>query len=326
MGDPAMKGAVYREGGRVQIESLPEPLLPEGGLIVRTEACGLCSGELMTWYLDRKAPHILGHEVCGIVEESGDPRFPVGMRVFPHHHAPDPGSPWSLRGAPVHDPLWRSTRLQPGGMCERFAVPAANLADTLDCSALRPRDAALIEPLACVVKALGRMRPLRPGLERACVLGQGVMGLMFSLILGPQSFSLEPSEVRRSHARSLGIDSRPIDEAEPVEAVIVCPGSEDALRLALEIAAPDAQILLFSPLPPGSPFAIDLERHYFQDLSLICSYSCGPQDTLSAMQLILEGRVRAEQVVSDFIGLDELPEAYDRMRRGGILKAMVEFE
>ncbi len=325
MGDPAVRAAVYREGGRLQIEDLAEPRLPEGGLIVRTEACGLCSGELMTWYLDRKAPHILGHEVCGIVEESGDPRFPIGMRVFPHHHAPDPASRWSLRKAPVHDPVWRTTRLEPGGMAERFAVPAANLADTLDCSGMRPRDAALIEPLACVVKALGRMRPLRPGLERACVLGQGVMGLMFSLILGRDSFSLEPSEARRGHARSLGIDCRPLDGAEPAEAVIVCPGSAEALRLGQEIAAPDAQVLLFSPLPPGTPIAIDLERHYFQDLSLICSYSCGPDDTRRARELIQEGRVRAEQVVSDFIGLDGLPEAYQRMKRGEILKAMVEF-
>jgi Zn-dependent alcohol dehydrogenase len=38
------------------------------------------------------------------------------------------------------------------------------------------------------------------------------------------------------------------------------------------------------------------------------------------------GRVRAEQLVSDFVDLNGLPTAYDRMRNGEILKAMVMFD
>ncbi|RYG35126.1 hypothetical protein EON81_13615 [bacterium] len=145
--------ARYMGGGRVEIVAEPQVDLPPGGLIVRTEASGLCSGELMAWYMDKKVPHVLGHEVAGIVERSDDDRFPVGSRVFPHHHAPCLKCDECARGAYVHCPQWRSTKLRPGGMADRFAVPAENLNDTLRVDDLRPIDAALIEPLACVVKA-----------------------------------------------------------------------------------------------------------------------------------------------------------------------------
>lgn len=317
-----MKLARYHAGGIVRIEEAPEPERPEGGLLIQTEACGLCSGELVQWYLDRKAPHVLGHEVCGRVLESDDPRFPVGSRVFPHHHAPDPGSALAQRGAAVHDPVWRRTKLILGGMAERFAVPAENLADTILVDDMRPREAALIEPLACVMKSLRRLR-LR-GDERVAVIGQGVMGLMFSLML-PGSLAYDLSQSRLDWAQRLGIDARHPDHAEPAEVVIVCPGTAPALEQALRIAEPDPRILLFAPLPPGEPFSIDLDYWYMQDLSLICSYSCGPEDTRAAADSLRQGRFRAEDVVSEFITLEELPGAYARMKQGEILKAMVEF-
>ncbi|MER3496716.1 MAG: hypothetical protein C4320_08080, partial [Armatimonadota bacterium] len=118
----AMKLARYLHGS-VVIEDAPEPALPPGGLLVQTEACGLCSGELVPWYMDRKeGGHVLGHEVAGRVIASEDARFPMGTRVAPHHHAACGHCAFCASGRAVHCPQWRSTRLNPGGMAERFAV------------------------------------------------------------------------------------------------------------------------------------------------------------------------------------------------------------
>src|ERR1019366_2283358 len=144
-----MKLARYRDSG-VFVTEEPAPSLPAGGLLVQTEACGLCSGELMDWYMDAKSDPVLGHEVAGRVIESDDPRFPVGARVFPHHHAPCGFCDWCKRGAFVQCETWRKTKLMPGGMAEQFAVPKDNLADTHLVDDLRAIDAALAEPLACV--------------------------------------------------------------------------------------------------------------------------------------------------------------------------------
>jgi L-iditol 2-dehydrogenase len=303
----------------------PAPEIPAGGLVVRAEACGLCSGELMEWYMERKVPHVLGHEVSGVVEQSDDPRFPVGSRVFPHHHAPCLACDACRLAQFVHCPQWRRSKLNPGGMAERFGVGADNLNDTLTVQDLRPVDAALIEPLACVVKGIRATRE-DPRERRSAVIGLGVMGLMHMLLLPEGSVGYEMVEARRKWAEALGFDARFPEAAEPADVVYVCPGSEAALRLALDIVRPGGTVLLFAPMPPASPVSLDLEDLYFREVRLVPSYSCGPNDTRQAAEHLGAGHVRAEQVVSHFVTLDELPEAYLAMKRGEILKAMVLFE
>jgi L-iditol 2-dehydrogenase len=317
--------ARYFGQGQVEIRSEPLPELPEGGILIRSLASGLCSGELMGWYMDQKVPHVLGHEVCGIVEASNDlqGRFPVGSLVAPHHHAPDPTSRLTRRGASVHDPQWRATRLNPGGLAETVAVPALNLSDTHRVDDLRPRDAALMEPLGCVCKAIRRLS-LRED-DRIAVVGLGVMGLMFMLALpGAVGCDINPSRV--AWARSLGLDGRTPDQMETSDVVVICPGTQGALETGLSMAGPDPRVCLFAPMPPGEVTPLDLHRLYFSDLTLTCSYSAGPEDCLAALTLLREGKVKAEQVVSHFIGLDDLPSAYLAMRNGDILKAMVLFD
>jgi L-iditol 2-dehydrogenase len=316
-----MRVARYLGQGQVAIAEEPEPALPEGGLVVQTEACGLCSGELMEWYLDQKVPHVLGHEVAGKVIESDDDRFPVGSRIFPHHHAPCLHCDFCHAGLYVHCDQWKRTRLAPGGMGESFSVSQENLNDTMIANDLRPVDAALIEPLGCVVKSLARA-PLRD--RKVAVIGMGVMGLLHMLVL-ERGIGYEISRARMDWARRLGLDARHPDDSEPADVIFVCPGSEPAVRFAIDIARPGAHIVLFAPLPPQQDPQIPINRLYFGDMTLTSSYSCGPDDTTAAAELLRSGRVKAEQVVSHFITLDELPNAYQAMKRGDILKPMVVF-
>lgn len=312
--------ARYVKGGNVEIVDESIPILPAGGLLVRTEACGLCSGELMAWYLDRKAPHVLGHEVSGIVVESDDDRFPPGSRVFPHHHAPCLACDWCATGRHVHCPQWKTTRLDPGGMAEVFAVPAANLNDTHVVNDLRPVDAALAEPLACVHKSLA----LLPGWGTSAVVGLGALGLMHALVR-PGMTGYDTNPARRAWAESQGVRALSPEQAEPADAVVVCPGTRTALEFGLSLLRPGGTLVLFAPLPPSQPVPLDLKALYFRDLRFATSYSCGPTDTASALATLRAGGLRAEQVVSDFIALDDLPNAYRAMRSGELLKAMVVF-
>ncbi len=336
-----MRIARYIGNGQVAIVDEAVPALPEGGIVVRTEACGLCSGELMAWYMDRKVPHVLGHEVAGIVEASDDPRFPVGSRVFPHHHAPCLDCEICAAGHHVHCPQWKRTKLDPGGMADRFAVGPENLNDCLRVDDLRPIDAALIEPLACVVKSLrgtadpgvlpGSFGPERDARDThgrdaraTAVIGLGVMGLMHALMLGEGCVAYDLSPSRLEWARRQGIDARHPDEATEgvAEVVFVCPGSQAAFDLGVKLAAPGAHVVMFAPLAPGEDLRVP-QKAYFNDLTIRHAYSCGPRDTQEAARAIRDGRLRAEQVVSDFVGMDGLPEAYGKMKRGEILKAMV---
>jgi L-iditol 2-dehydrogenase len=46
------------------------------------------------------------------------------------------------------------------------------------------------------------------------------------------------------------------------------------------------------------------------------SYSCGPDDTRKAYELIRTGKVRPERLVTHRFGLDNVQEAYEMARRG----------
>ncbi|MEZ0325059.1 MAG: alcohol dehydrogenase catalytic domain-containing protein [Fimbriimonas sp.] len=317
-----MRVARYIGGGEVAIVEEPTPSCPPGGLLIQTEACGLCSGELMGWYMDRKIPHVLGHEVAGRVIESKDRRFPVGARVFPHHHAPCLKCEQCKAGHHVHCEQWKRTKLLPGGMAEFFAVPAENLNDTLIVDDLKPADAALIEPLACVVKSL-RAGSARER-SRSAVIGLGVMGLMHMLLL-PEAIGYDVNDERVQWALTQGLDARTPDAFEEADTIFVCPGSQPAFEFALQMTNPGATIVMFAPLPPGEPLRIPSEA-YFKDLRITHSYSCGPDDTREAADIIRGLGMWAEQVVSHFIGIDELPQAYQAMKRGEILKPMVLFD
>lgn len=319
-----MKAARYHLGGEVRIEELPVPDCPPGGLLVQTLASGLCSGELMTWYMDRKAekaPHVIGHEVCGRVIQSENSTFTVGSLVAPHHHSPCMNCSYCKRLAYVHCPQWKRTRLDPGGMAEFFAVSADNLNDCHLVDGLAPEDAALMEPLACVAKQLRKIN-YQSG-EPAAVIGLGVMGLLHALSM-PGCVAFETNPERREWAIQQGIDAREPSLSQKFDCVILCPGTEQALNFAFAIADLEARIGIFSPLPP-QPVALNLEELYMGDYSLINSYSCGPIDTRQALAWIQDGRVTANQVVTHRITLEELPKAYQDMKLGKILKPMVVF-
>jgi L-iditol 2-dehydrogenase len=222
-------------------------------------------------------------------------------------------------------------------MAEFFAVAAENLTDTLIVDNLRPIDAALIEPLACVIKSMRMGSPChvkfleKPWLVEpahgTAVIGLGVMGLMHALMLTGDTNTVvgyDLNQDRIAWAKSQGIEARHPDNIEPADLIFVCPGSQRAFDLAMQIAVPEARIVMFAPLGPGESLTVPQEA-YFRDISISHSYSCGPDDTEIARKAIEGRKLYAEQVVSQFIGIDELPLAYQQMKRGEILKPMVVF-
>jgi L-iditol 2-dehydrogenase len=65
---------------------------------------------------------------------------------------------------------------------------------------------------------------------------------------------------------------------------------------------------------------------YFREVSLVPSYSCGPEDTRQAYELLRTGQVHPEKLVSHRFPLDNVQEAFEMARRGGAaVKVLVLF-
>ena len=340
-----MRGAYLDTDLRVSIREFPVPSLAPGELLIRTRACGICSGDIMGWYMQRKAPLVFGHEPTGEVAAIGPDveTFRPGDRVFVHHHAPCMHCDLCQRGEFVQCPAWRASRLDPGGMAEYFIVPDGNVReDTLPLPAeVSFVDGALVEPVACIVKSL-RRAGLRGG-ERVAIIGLGIMGQLHVLLARHagvrQVIGLDRVPFRLARARELGADATiDVDREDPVarldaltngsmaDAVIIGPGSLEAMELGLALAGRGATVVFFTTSRPEDRLSISPQDLYFREIRLVPSYSCGPDDTREALRLIQRGVVSAAQVVTHRFPLDQIDEAYRTAGQPVSLKTVVTFD
>jgi L-iditol 2-dehydrogenase len=336
-----MRVARLYDFGDIRVEQSARPEIGPDDMLVRARACGICSGDIMPWYIRRKAPLVLGHEPVGVVEEAGAAvrEFRAGDRVFVHHHAPCFTCPACRRGEYVQCATWRATNIVPGGMAEYFLVSAANQRDTLKLpDEIADVDGVLIEPAACVVKSL-RRSGLRPG-ESILVIGLGIMGMMHvklarhmgaALVIGVDLF-----ERRAARAKELGADHglvvsgddlvdqvREVTGGTMADVVIVGPGTTQAFATGIAAAGKGATVVQFTAMPPQEEMLIKPHDLYFNETRLVPSYSCGPDDTRQALELVKRGVINARELVTHRFPLARIAEAYEQAQKPEALKVVV---
>ena len=305
------------------------PAIGPGEALVRARACGICSGDVVPWYIRKKAPLVFGHEPVGeiVAVGAGVESFRPGQRVFVHHHAPCFRCRACARGEFVQCPTWKQSQIDPGGMAEFFRVPAINLSgDTLALpDAVSDADGALVEPLACVVKSLDRAGCVDGA--SVLIIGLGVMGLLHVLLarhLGARqilaadlvasrcarALQLGAHTVIDASAGDLAAQVREHTDGEGAEVVIVGPATVAAIEQGLACAARGATVVQFMGTEPGATLPLPTFDFYFKELRLVPSYSCGPVETRRALDLISAGVVGARHVVTHRFPLDDAAEAY----------------
>ncbi len=338
-----MKVARLYDFGDIRIEDDTRPEIGPDEVLVRARACGICSGDIMPWYIRRKAPLVLGHEPVGIVEEAGAAvrEFRAGDRVFVHHHAPCFECACCRRGEYVQCPTWRATKITPGGMAEYFAVSASNLRDTLKLpDSVADADGVLVEPAACVVKSLKRSG-LKSG-ETILIIGLGIMGMLHvklarhmgaGVIIGADLF-----ERRAERAKEIGADAglvvsgdnlveqvRDATKGAMADVVIVGPGTTRAITTGIACAGKGATVVQFTATPPGDDLEVKPYDLYFNETRLVPSYSCGPEETREALALVERGVINAAELVTHRFPLDRIGDAYATAQKPESLKVIVTF-
>lgn len=331
-----MKAARLYTLDNIQVEDLPVPKIGDDEALVRMKACGICGSDTMPWYVAKKAPFFFGHEPAGIIEEVGSSvtAFRPGDRVFVHHHAPCFDCRFCRKQQYALCPAWKATNLDPGGAAEFFRVPAINLrGDTLKLpDSLSFEDGSLIEPTACVVKGFRKVN-LQPQ-DRMLMLGLGVMGQMHILLARHygvrQIIGADRVPYRLNKALEFGADQvvnidsentvervREITKGEGVELVVVGPGAIPAMESALACVGKGGTVLFFTPSRDGELLKIHPFHLYFNEINLLFSYSCGPDDTRESLVLIEQGVLNAQKLVTHTFPIAQAQGAVDKTVEAG---------
>lgn len=337
-----MRQAVIRTPTTMEIVDAPRPTLQaDDEIIIRTAASGICSGDLMEWYLAKKVGTVFGHEVVGFVEEVGATvsHIQPGQLVFVHHHAPCMHCRHCHLGQFVQCDVWKKTHIDPGGMAEYIRVPGENVhEDSFEISDLAPDVGVFIEPLACSVKCLSLVDTSQA--ELGIVIGCGIMGLLniaTAKAFGTREiWAVEPQAARVEMARRFGAtcvltpdemqQESTSKDFKGADYVVVGPGFPAVIEQATQYVRGGGAVLLFTPTPAGERTSLDLGDLYFREVQMLPSYSCGPTDTRHAYELLRTGRVDPTPMITHRFDLERMQEAYNTAKQGGAaLKVLVEF-
>ncbi len=319
-----MKAAKIYDMDDIRIEDLPIPEIGPRDALVKMYRCGICSGDVTPWYIRRKAPIVVGHEPAGIIEALGDEvgSLSIGDRVFVHHHAPCYRCRHCRRSNFTMCATWKKTHLDPGGIAEYVRVPEINLRyDTLVLpDQVSFDDGTLIEPVACSVKAIEKVN-IRPG-DVVLIIGLGFMGQLNGMVArhyGAKTIiGADMVPYRLDKALELGMDHVVHVEQEDLtkavekltdgfkaDVVIVGPGSVPAMNSGLTCAGKGGTVLFFMSSPEDAVLSFKPFDIYFDEITIVCSYSCGPNDTRMALDLITSGVITADQVVTHRFPIEE---------------------
>ncbi|HZU16215.1 MAG TPA: alcohol dehydrogenase catalytic domain-containing protein [Candidatus Dormibacteraeota bacterium] len=335
-----MRAATLASGGRLRIEERDPPRIERPDqVLLEVEACGICGTDLHILSSPPEHPCrvgvIMGHEFVGRVRAVGEAVAApaVGDRVVVEANVACGQCGWCQRGLPSHCERFTTHGIfVDGGLAPRAVVPARSCHRI---SEAVPRHlAALAEPLSCVVNGV-RLARVEPG-ETALVLGAGPIGLMFTALLrlaGSGVIAVEPAPRRRELAAVLGAE-RVVDPArEPVEeavraatggigadAVVDAVGTQ--LPVALDLVRPGGRVVLFG-MNQRARAEVSQNLITRKEVQVLGAY-VGRDVFPSAVRLLEQGRADLSPMVTDRIGLPELPAAVERLRRGEAVKVVVD--
>jgi L-iditol 2-dehydrogenase len=326
--EPEMRVARYYGWDDVRLENMKVPEIGPGEVLVQVQACGLCGSDLMRWYVDSKAPAVLGHEPVGFVSRvgSGVTGFTPGDRVFVHHHVPCFVCHYCRRGNYSCCETFKENGLHPGGFAEYVRVAARNVEfDVLPLPEGLPfEEATLVEPIACAIRGVERAG-VKPG-DTVLIVGAGVSGLLFTQLSRLWGAALvvvsDLVEYRLERALDYGahatINPAVDDVQEEVQrlvgrpgadVVIVTVGNPSVMEQGLRLAAKGGTVLVYAPLPPEDTLPVDVCDLLFSEKTLVTTYSCAPDETRTALDLIRKGSVLTSGLVTHRFGLGQVGEA-----------------
>jgi len=311
----------------------PRPLQP-GEVRVAIAAALTCGTDLKVYRRGYHArmghpPFPFGHEWSGTVSEVAPDvvGWAVGDRVVAANSAPCGACPSCRRH---QESLCDDLLFLNGAYAESIVVPARIVARNL----LRVpegmgwADAALMEPLACVVQGIEDIA-VAPG-DRVLVLGAGPIGLMAVALArhaGAEVAVLGRGEARLAQARRLGatqvlenVTSDGIGVPGGTEAsfdvVFEAMGRPFAWEAAVRFVRKGGRVNWFGGCPSGTSVQVDTVRMHYDALTLRASFHHTPRTIRRALDLIHASVVTADGFVDGRRPLSELPDLFREMARG----------
>ncbi len=314
-----MMAAVLYGKEHLQVEPVAIPKIDKGDILVRVKVALTCGTDVKVFRRGYHArmivpPAVFGHELAGDIVAVGEDvaNFSVGERVVAANSAPCENCFFCRRG---QQNLCEDLLFNNGAYAEYIRIPARiverntyRIPDHVSY-----HDAALIEPLACVVRGLEETNP-REG-DTIAVIGLGPIGLMFvklAKLYGCRVIAVGRRKTQLDRAAASGADELIVgaDSANPVAAVrdltygrgadvaIEAVGKPQTWEWAVNMVRRGGMVNFFGGCPNDSTVDLDTSLLHYSEITCKATFHHTPTYIRKALDLVVGGHVTASFFVN----------------------------
>lgn len=338
-----MRRAQLLRPGEIELQDVPAPEPGPGEVVVRIEAALTCGTDIKTF--QRGHPKIplpapLGHEFSGIITAVGEgvERFREGDAVACTPTAPCGKCRLCERG---HDSLCPQAvgRIVLGAFADYIAVPSHIVEQNMfeRPPSLSAEEAAVLEPLACVMH--GADRVLLERAERVIIVGDGPIALLFgqvAMLRGAGEVLLfGKHDVRLRAAEAVGLNAVDVGDADirsvardltdgiGADVVVECVGRPELWEAAFDCVSPAGELLVFGGCAAGTRASFDTYRLHYEEVDVKGAFHYGRADVRHAYDLLLDQDINAGILITHQEPLDRLKDAIDLVLKREAIKVAV---
>jgi L-iditol 2-dehydrogenase len=327
-----MKAAMLYGVKDLKVEDVEVPKVAAGEVLVKVKTATTCGTDLKIFqrgYVEKviKLPTIFGHEWAGDVVEVADGlQWPTkDMRVRAGNSAPCLRCAMCQKGEYnlCENMIWLW-----GAYAEYIKVPARMVLVNMQeiPQHVSYEEAAIVEPLACVLHGLEEAR-LRLG-DTVAVIGAGPIGLLHLLAAKKMGVSkviiIDLVEERLNVAERLGADEtinagevnavegvRQLTSGYGADATIEAIGLPSTWEQALKMVRRGGTVLEFGGCPPGTEIKVNAEMLHYGEQTILGTFHTTPLHFRKAMNLIASRSIDVRPLITRRMKLEEIAKAFE---------------
>ncbi len=340
-----MMAAVLYGKEHLQVEPVAVPKIESGDILVRVKVALTCGTDVKVFRRGYHArmivpPAVFGHELAGdVVAIGGDvTNFTLGQRVVAANSAPCGECFFCHRGL---ENLCEDLLFNNGAYAEYIRIPARIVQRNtyLIPDKVGYQDAALVEPLACVVRGFEESAP-RAG-DTVAIVGLGPIGLMFvklAKLYGCRVIAVGRRKTQLDRATALGADDlivaeehgdpvrsiREMTHGRGVDVAIEAVGKPQTWQWAVNMVRRGGTVNFFGGCPNESKVNLDTALLHYSEITCKASFHHTPAYIRKALELVCAGHITASVFVNNQEPLANLLEVMRHlMSHNGHLKTAI---
>lgn len=340
---------VLESQGKSSVKSMLLPELGEHDVLLRQEACNICTTDYQQWQGKREHqgyPMAGGHEVSGIIIDKGQKvseTYQIGDQVsvlYDYCGKCDEclkGKITNCQNIPQFGKNYSDDYFGIFGFANYFVRNAKSIVKVNN--DVSPQEAGFVEPLSSVIRGIKKLKIIKD--DHLVVIGAGTMGLLNALVArikGANVIVSERNPVKVKKARELGfevIDINEVDLKEKIMAltgqgadiVIVAVGTASANQQSLDIIKnSEGQILFFAAGYPSPELNVDSNYIHYRESYFVGTYGSSIEDFEDAAELISSRKIDVSPLIEETFSLNDIQSAFEKASTRGSYRVSVKLQ